>query len=86
MSLHFLSSVELRPTAISVLKEYRATRRIDPRKFLPVLNGYENRYNVSNSTLEQLINNPKSKYHLLYSLSGAIHFQAELLPTKTLTT
>ena len=86
MSLHYASTQELKPMAIMVLRQYQQTRRIDLTAFMAVLHGYENRYNVSNSTLDQLIQNPKSKYHLLYSLSGAIHFQTELLPTKLLTT
>ena len=84
MSFHYASTQELKPMAIMVLKQYQQTRRIDLTMFLAVLRGYENRYNVLNSTLDQLIQNPKSKYHLLYSLSGAIHFQSELLPTKIL--
>lgn len=86
MSFHFVSTQELKPMAIMVLKQYQQTRRIDLSMFLAVLHGYENRYNVLHSTIDQLIKNPKSKYHLLYSLSGAIHFQSELLPTKILTT
>jgi len=86
MSFHYVSTQELKPMAIMVLRQYQQTRRIDLSLFMAVLHGYENRYNMSNSTLDQLIQNPKSKYHLLYSLSGAIHFKSELLFTKTLTT
>ena len=79
-----LTNHELEASVVNVLNEFRSTRRVDPRHFLPVLNGYENRYNLLHSTIEQLINNPKSKYHLLYSLSGALRFEHQLTQTKIL--
>lgn len=80
MSLRIHSQTTLKPLAVGVLKEFASTRRVDPRAFIKALNAFENLYNVSNSTIDELINNPKSKYHLLYSLSNAQTFSAEIFP------
>jgi len=73
---------ELKAAAICVLREYKNTGRVNLSLFLSTLNKYEAQNNIDATSLEQLIANAKSKYHLLFSLSNAHTFKAELLPTQ----
>lgn len=63
---------------VTVLRQYRANKTFDPKQFLKALNEHEKRLLIEPTTLEQLISNPKSKYHVLYNISGAMNFQKTL--------
>ncbi|WKZ60768.1 MAG: hypothetical protein QY309_04640 [Cyclobacteriaceae bacterium] len=79
MTVNITPNPRLHEQTIDVLALFQRTGRYDLKQFLHVLNQHEDRHNIYRSSMEQLINNPKSKYHLLYSLSGAIHFQGKIL-------
>lgn len=78
MTVNVTPDPQLHQRTIEVLRLYNQQRQFDVITFLQVLNRHENRCNVYKSTMDELLRNPKSKYHLLFSLSGAIFFKHKI--------